>query len=559
MRTLKLLPLVLLSSITLAQDSVQSQSSDLTIRRYTKLVQVPVIVTDHKGNPVRGLTKDDFVLTENKKQRSIATFEEVSAPPVIPGQPDTSSARLQKLTYSNMEPGMATGKSILIIVLDAMNTPFMNQRQGREAMIKFLSDKIKSHHIVSLFIMTPRGIKPIHLYTTDTRVLIKALKQVAQGEAGIMDTSGGMVPGSEVGINQQTVSATASGMRTFIDDISSDAGFTGLRQSAYAGVMLNAFQQLANYYVDIPGRKSLIWTSGFFPSYFYDTTSISSTDFGGRYLRTMEMLTDANIALYPIDAYGLLEWTPPSFATPQNPSARNPGGIGGGDRQIVSGGDTALGHLGNSVSRVDSMKTIAELTGGRAFYGTNDFAGAMEKAVQDSEDFYLLGYYLPPDVKPGRYELKVKTNKPGLKVRSRSRMFVSAEGRDAKRELDLAKRASLQFTNLPIQVKFDENFKREASEIPFQISIDGKEIELSDPENGLNLNVVVIVRKPDGTQIEAIDQTLTGKVKDTTEFRNQPFVYTNKLKAVGDDAVLRFVVRDNASGKIGSVIVERHL
>ena len=49
-------------------------------------VPVDVVVTDSNGNPVRGLTKDDFVLKEDKTVQNLLSFDyfDGSAPSYVP-------------------------------------------------------------------------------------------------------------------------------------------------------------------------------------------------------------------------------------------------------------------------------------------------------------------------------------------------------------------------------------------------------------------------------------------------------------------------------------------
>ena len=60
-----------------------------TIRAYSNLVVIDVVVNDAQGNPVHGLTKDDFTLLENNKQQMVRHFEEHSRllPPAAEATP----------------------------------------------------------------------------------------------------------------------------------------------------------------------------------------------------------------------------------------------------------------------------------------------------------------------------------------------------------------------------------------------------------------------------------------------------------------------------------------
>src|SRR6186713_786356 len=71
-----------------------------TFREGVQLVEVDVIVTDRKGNPVRDLTKDDFEILEDGRTQSVRTFSLVDLP--IP--PPSSSL----LGRPDLEPDTAT-------------------------------------------------------------------------------------------------------------------------------------------------------------------------------------------------------------------------------------------------------------------------------------------------------------------------------------------------------------------------------------------------------------------------------------------------------------------
>ena len=46
------------------------------------------------------------------------------------------------------------------------------------------------------------------------------------------------------------------------------------------------------------------------------------------------------------------------------------------------------------VDSQESMRAMAEETGGRVYYNSNDLVRGFKEAARDSEHYYLLGYYL---------------------------------------------------------------------------------------------------------------------------------------------------------------------
>ena len=76
-----LLSVLLLSSVLFIDGGRQiSAQDDSKILVNVVLVQLNVAVTDQKGNYISGLKPDDFVITEDKIQEQIATFEEGNEP-----------------------------------------------------------------------------------------------------------------------------------------------------------------------------------------------------------------------------------------------------------------------------------------------------------------------------------------------------------------------------------------------------------------------------------------------------------------------------------------------
>jgi hypothetical protein len=73
---------------------------------------------------------------------------------------------------------------------------------------------------------------------------------------------------------------------------------------------LEAMQQLARYLADIPGRKNVIWLSGSFPAGIVPDSNLAdpfsgAANFQEEIRKTTNLLTTAQISLYPIAAEGL--------------------------------------------------------------------------------------------------------------------------------------------------------------------------------------------------------------------------------------------------------------
>src|SRR5208283_2831946 len=117
-----------------------------TFKVSTKAVTVDVVVTDSKGDPIRGVPQQDFKLTEDGKPQDIRYFREftdpdtqVAAAPVpVPSAP----AKLPPNVFTNETHAPEPG-AVSLILFDLLNTPTADQVYARQQLIKFLQAKPK--------------------------------------------------------------------------------------------------------------------------------------------------------------------------------------------------------------------------------------------------------------------------------------------------------------------------------------------------------------------------------------------------------------------------------
>jgi hypothetical protein len=68
----------------------------------------------------------------------------------------------------------------------------------------------------------------------------------------------------------------------------------------------------------------------------------------------------------------------------------------------------------------DSLRVIAEETGGIAVVNQNDFGRALKRIDAETSDYYVLGYYSKnPDPTKRRRQIIVKVNRPNASVWAR--------------------------------------------------------------------------------------------------------------------------------------------
>src|SRR5215471_14251447 len=161
---------------------VQEQQGNLeapVIRVTTRLVQVNVVVHNKKGEPVRDLAKEDFVLFDKGQEQKILFFSKESTealpanlPPLAPG---IISNRYTNFTSGGEKHLAPLPTSLTVVLLDGLNTAFTDQHYAKEALIKFLN-QLQPGDRVAIYTLT-NGLRVLHDFTSDTSSLLTALSK----------------------------------------------------------------------------------------------------------------------------------------------------------------------------------------------------------------------------------------------------------------------------------------------------------------------------------------------------------------------------------------------
>ncbi len=520
----------------------------------TEMVLVPVVVNNGAGEHVSGLKKEDFVVKENGKPQTVTVFEEIKAAPAARVKKDL----LPPGAYSNFLEEQ-TPKRLVIIAIDMINTPLIDQAYAREQLVKFLSENLDPGTLISLVAIGRGRMRMIHDFTSDPALLIAALRKV-RGQPPAIDAEAAVADAAalqqEADIMEDFLTLTPG---QFLAAAGARAAFG--EQRLVVLDTLSAIQQLAQAYAGVPGRKALLWATAGFP-FTLGSNGIESargfprdglSDVIRDYEKTWDLLNNANMALYPVDARGLVNtaWIPASVGF----SAQNA-------RAADSGRQYLRAQQARHLDTIATMQTFAEMTGGQAFYNTNDLSRSFRRAAEDSAAYYLLGYYLEKNSKPGWHKLKVEVQRAGVHLRARNGFFVTP-GDDPnsreKRDIAQAMGSPLDFSGLPFTVKFEPATPMEKSanrRVPFSIILPLGAVAIDEADsNHTQVEFVGMARTHDGQPVGDFAQTMEGHLKPESveQIRTHGLAYNYAMELPPGEYSLRFVVRDGVSGRIGSL------
>jgi len=523
---------------TTGQAAPPAKQEASVLRVATRLVQVNVIVQDKKGEPVSDLTKDDFTLLDQSQPQHISSFS-VESIRALSGTAQPLPANF----YSNrLEQKTGTPTSVTLILLDGLNTKFEDMAYARQQIIKFLS-QLQPQDRVALYTLTTH-LAVLHDFTSDAAPLLGAIERY-KGHVSTALAAGEFEP-ADTGVDQ---------IDAFLDDANQRVSdfYTQNRVRLTAG----ALEAIANHVARLPGHKNLIWVSGSFPFYigFGDVPASSTqgpTTFRAEVEHAARALNDANLAIYPVDARGLI-----------SPAAANPA-FSAASRGPVRrrGMPPTAPRISPPRANFDTMNILADCTGGRAFYNTNDIQGSIRRAIDDSRVTYVLGYYPSHGKWDGKFhEIKVQVSRPGVHVRFRRGYFAWPDTPlDFKqREALLHKTISspLEATGVGLNVRVKPVDVPGARTLRTELQIYSRDITL-EPQGDRwvgGLDLLYVQQGPDGREVTGEAKTLNMQLTRETYERvlKDGLIWTRDLPMANGAAQLRIVVRDIASGAIGSV------
>lgn len=581
----KALVLVLsLAAFTVTSQAQQAATSPIpapaqepTLKVTTRLVVVDVVATDGKGHPIPDLKAEDFSLAEEGLGQTIKVF---SFQQPAPGdQAEQPAPKLPPNLVTNV-PTYKPNRTLSVLLLDGLNTENTAQKYARQEMLKYLA-KLPAGQPVAVFVLGNR-LRMIQDFTTDPQALKEAVAKLKDTSSPTLQTDPNISAAVAASLVEMNVPSMLAQMQLFQQE--NQVAQTDQRVQ----MTMNALMALARTLAGYPGRKNLIWISSAFPAnMFVDSQGIfsastqrqeaamaSRNSYSDAIERLASELSNARVAVYPVDTHGVSNYGVYSSLSNTDSNGNYLGHTATGRTgESTLEGNSAMGaELGKTTEGLQAahstMNTVAERTGGKAFYNTNDLNAAIHEGIEDGSTYYTLAYYPENKDWNGKFrKIVVKANRPGVKLHYRQG-YVAADPHaylklDPKQQaMDFGQALNLEnpiATGLPFKSALIMPSEKTGNKLVVNFGIDAHNLSFELQDDGLqhtSVDCAVQVFNSTGTPLHTVQaQNFSAALKpEQYQLVLQKFFPCNQTLALEPGSyLLRLGVRDNTTGLIGTV------
>jgi VWFA-related protein len=370
-------------------------------RATVELVTTDVVVRDNAGQFMADLKKEDFEVIEDGVPQEVISFSlthggrsyNIAAPPPAPVA--------EGIILPPTRPATDTAGRIFIIFVDDLHLDFRNTGRIRDLFKKITQELIHEGDMFGILSTGPSSLS-VNL-TYDRKRLDEAIQKVSGAGLApkdILDVPEGQQGPPEVRHRAHVAFSTAADMMRELENVHN-------RRKAFIyvsnGYDLDPFSKTraknaAERYGQF--RSNVDNSDGSSDGQINPndptnrtTNQFAMADLVSELAELTRAANRANTTIYSIDPRGL---------------------VGGPDLDEKIDMMEYQEYVRNSQ---DSLRVLADLTGGIAVVNQNDFSKALKRIDQETSDYYVVGYYSSnPDPTKKRRRVEVKVNRPGANV-----------------------------------------------------------------------------------------------------------------------------------------------
>jgi VWFA-related protein len=435
---------------------------------------------------------------------------------------------------------------VFVLVLDDLHTRFNRTARTRLAARQFVERYVGANDIVAV-VNTSGYDKSMQDFTGNRQLALRAIDAAMGGKA---DSS------TQARLQDYLANRDMPGFGS-----NANASFNEFQRFSNARRTMGTLKNVADFMAGVRGRrKALVYFS---EGINYDIAdpfnNPNATDVQRELRALIASATRANVNVYSVDPRGVTTGMEDAIEISGFPA----------DGSIRS---TDL--MTEMRLEQDSLRIVADETGGFAVLNQNDFRDGFSRILQDNSSYYVLGYYPTNERLDGRFRnVQVKLLKPGLRVRARRGYVAPLPAKKAKPAAGSPEArtspALRDALDSPIAIS---GLTISAFAAPFKGAGSNDAIALSIEVAGAGMT---FTRRPDGLFADELEITLfaadsNGKIKDGARdviglslkpqthdvVRQSAFRVLRKLQVPPGRYQLRIGARESGGGKVGTVIYD---
>jgi VWFA-related protein len=548
------------------------KQQEINIRVKTELIQLRAVVTNRQGQPIDNLSKEDFVLLEDGQPQAIGLFSveriEIEARP----QPGRKPAAVSGEAKAAGRPSrLSVPSRSIVLLVDTLHTSFTSLANTRAVLRHFLNEQMTDQDLVAL--MTPTGMLGLmEQFTKDRQLLNLAIERlypwrisqdrslltpflaarIVRGDPDaaelaiqILADEEGLSVGDEQGLVFDPRDRNKRDLLRLPPFLQTKAHMALEEASYYRRILLTNIRAAVEKLAEMPGQRIIaLFSEGC-------TMVTASGDMASSELQTIiSEAARSGVLIYTFDAKGLVPVMVPAWMQGSIP------------------GNRLVSYLGQSLQdSQDSMKILAEETGGEACYNTNNLSGGLQKMLADNRIYYELAYYPSQDKDPRKLRRIVVSVKdhPEYVVRAQRsyllselrRPRASVEGQAPTSALQKAISHPLPLMDVGVTV-FAEFLARgrDQAEIELQLQVQGGHLRYRWEDHLFlsELELAGVVYQLDGKPIRSLDDRLQMKIpSDQLDLaRSRGFRFVKRIDIPPGLYHIRMGVRDLQSERLGT-------
>ena len=523
--------LALLAGVGAAQTA--GQLPPLTAQVEVHVVNVDVSVTDRSGNPVTGLSKDDFEIFEDGRPQTVTNFLAV-----------TGAQRGSASPAAEFNAHDANRRRILLII-DNNYLSVVDRNRALDTVQKYFDESASGEWAVEAIGQKTDMLQP---FTTD-----KALVRAALEKARKMNSSESANDIDRTILSNRVVHKTDV---TVPEDYKAKVAFAA-REQTFRNLMTvqntaRAVVNTARTYSAEEGKKFIVLLTG---GMELNTTFSAFEKENDRELQqlreqiaevTDEMVREANGANFTVH---VINARTRGMSAPQHDVENRSSGMTGGN---------LLRNLMNDpidVADVDSLPLSIALGTGGMYLPSNDVRQSLQRVDNLTSNFYSLGYSPEHNGDRQYHTIKVRVKRPGVRVANRVGYFDETPEDRLEAMLHLRTQFDSGFGSLPVQVQIGEAAPGERDLIvPVTAEMPLARITVVPQEQSFvgRVHVYCAVFDENGQNIGFSHKTQEVTMDQQQHSGGGDFHYTMKVHLKKGTFKIVITLRDELSNEIGS-------